>query len=249
MARSNTSTHRLFSSTGIPLYVQLAEHLRRRVRSGAWAPGTMLPSIPALMCEFDVARVTVRQAIGLLSSEGLLSPERGRGTFVTEQAGMQRGLTLSTTLDDLLQIYRGDRPELATLSFDDDASPAISALEGKPADRYVHIRRVHSRRGERYCVISIFIAAEIFARAPQRFREELALEVLTSLPDLELASGQQVLTISGADAETAALLGLPVKTPMADVRRLLRDRTGSIIYLADVTYRGDTIQLRMDLKT
>ena len=43
MARAKESTHRLFSSTGIPLYVQLAELLRRRVRNGALAPGAMLP--------------------------------------------------------------------------------------------------------------------------------------------------------------------------------------------------------------
>ena len=92
MARAKESTHRLFSSTGIPLYVQLAELLRRRVRSGALAPGATLPPIPDMMREFRVARVTVRQAVRLLTADGLLSPQRGRGTFVTEQAGMQRGL-------------------------------------------------------------------------------------------------------------------------------------------------------------
>src|SRR5690606_96916 len=120
--------------------------------------------------------------------------------------------------------------------------------DGVAASAYMHIRRVHSRGGERYCVISVFIAMDVYEMAPDRFREELVLEVLTALPGVTVASGRQVLQLSGADPEAAGLLGIPVNTPMADVRRLLRDPDGRIIYLADVTYRGDTIQLEMDLE-
>lgn len=248
MASIKESTHRLFGSTGIPLYVQLADLLRRRVRSGALEPGAMLASIPELMREFAVARVTVRQAVRLLTEEGLLSPQRGRGTFVTEQAGIQRGLRLRTSLDELVEMYRGDQPEHATLSCN-VADPILADGDGTAAAQYINIRRVHSRGGERYCFISIFIAMHIYEMAPQRFREELVLQVLTSLPKVNIASGWQVLTISGADPETAGLLGIPVNTPMADVRRLLRNAEGTVIYVADVNYRGDAIQLEMDLKT
>ena len=248
MARAKESTHRLFSSTGIPLYVQLAELLRRRVRNGALAPGAMLPPIPAMMREFKVARVTVRQAVRLLTADGLLSPQRGRGTFVTDQAGMQRGLRLTGNLDELVEMYRGDRPELATLSCD-VALPSLKESDGVAADAYMHIRRVHSRGGERYCVISVFVAMQVYEMAPRRFREELVLEVLSSLSSVVITSGRQDLRISGADPETASLLGIPINTPMADVRRILRDADGMIVYVADVTYRGDTIQLEMELRT
>ncbi len=247
MTSMQNSTHQLFGATGIPLYVQLAELLRNRVRKGVWQPGALVPAIPALMREFDVARVTVRQAIALLRAEGLLSPQRGRGTFVTEAAGLQRGLRLSTTLDELVELYRGDQPEHSTLASGVAPLPVV----GEPAitaHAYYHMRRVHSRGGERYCVISIYIDQRIHERAPQRFQEELILPVLTTLPGVDIASGRQVLTISGADAETASLLGIPVNTPMAEVRRTLKDSNGVVIYLADVTYRGDAIQLEMDLK-
>ena len=113
----------------------------------------------------------------------------------------------------------------------------------------MHIRRVHSRGGERYCVISVFVAMQVYEMAPRRFREELVLEVLSSLSSVVITSGRQDLRISGADPETASLLGIPINTPMADVRRILRDADGTIVYVADVTYRGDTIQLEMELRT
>lgn len=241
------TSHRIFGSTAIPRYVQLADLFRQRVDKGVWPPGTTLPSIDVLMQQFDVARVTVRQAIGVLADEGLLSPQRGRGTFVTEKAGQRRQLRVETTLGDLVEMYRGDRPDHSTLE-ESVAQPIIKASEGSAAPKYFHMRRVHAREGERYCVISLYIDYRVFRRAPARFRRELVLPVLTSLPDVKIASGRQTLTISKADVEISRLLGIAVNAPLAEVRRVLCDAAGTIIYLADVSYRGDYIHLEMDLK-
>ena len=59
--------------------------------------------------------------------------------------------------------------------------PCFSSKDGVAAPKYFHLRRVHSRNGERYCVISIYVDYRVFRRAPARFRRELALPVLTSL--------------------------------------------------------------------
>lgn len=239
--------HRIFGSTPIPRYVQLAEVLRQRLDKGHWGPGSLLPSIDQLMQEFDVARVTVRQAIALLADEGLLSPQRGRGTFVTGTPGSRRHLRVETTLDDLVAMYSGDRPDHATLA-EGVADPILFEKDGIKAPKYYYTRRVHSRAGERYCVISIYVDHRVFRRAPARFRRELALPVLTSLPGLEIASARQTLTISTADVETSRLLGVPVNAPVGEVRRVMCGRDGTVIYLAEVTYRGDYIHLEMDLK-
>lgn len=244
MANAN---HRIFGSTPIPRYVQLAEVFRQRLDKGHWGPGSVLPSIDQLMQEFDVARVTVRQAIALLADEGLLSPQRGRGTFVTGIPGSRRRLRVETTLDDLVAMYSGDRPDHATLA-EGVADPTLSETDGIKAPKYYYLRRVHSRTGERYCVISIYIDHRVFRRAQARFRRELALPVLTSLPGLEIASARQTLTISTADVDTSRLIGVPVNAPVGEVRRVLCGRDGTVIYLAEVTYRGDYIHLEMDLK-
>ena len=46
----------------------------------------------------------------------------------------------------------------------------------------------------------------------------------------------------------ARLLGLPMNAPVAEVRRIFKDPSGTVIYLAEVTYRGDAIHVQMDLK-
>lgn len=231
----------------IPRYVQLADLMRRRIAKERWVPGDTLPSIEKLMAEFNVARVTVRQATQLLAREGLLSPQRGRGTFVTEQAGNKRKLVVETTLDELVEMYRGDKPDLSNM-IESDLQPVLTEKDGLPAPRYSHMRRVHSRDGEKYCVVSIFIDDRVFRLAPKRFRREVVLPILTSLPGVTIAEAHQTLHISIADLDVARDLRVPINAPVAEVRRVLSAPDGSVIYLGEATYRGDYIRLEMDLK-
>jgi GntR family transcriptional regulator len=237
----------VFDSTAIPRYVQLSDIIRQRIAAGDWAPGDMLPSLRALMAEFDVSRVTVRQAMQLLAREGLLSPQRGRGTFVTAEAGRQRRLQVKTTLADLVEMYRGDTPDLSNI-VEGVATPDLTEADGKPAPKYFYMRRVHARDGERYCVISIYIDHRVFRRAPKRLRREVVLPILTSLPGVEIAAARQTLRISKADVDVARQLHIPVNTPVGEVRRVLNGPDGTVIYLGEVTYRGDYVHLEMDLK-
>ncbi|XTZ18829.1 GntR family transcriptional regulator [Micromonospora echinospora] len=57
-----------------------------RIETGALAAGTMLPPESALTEEYRASRGTIRQAVAALRSEGLVSTERGRGTFVRAAA-------------------------------------------------------------------------------------------------------------------------------------------------------------------
>lgn len=247
MARSEPPSHPLLGASPIPRYVRLADIFRQRIARGAWPEGQMLPSIEQLMKEFSVARVTVRQAVKLLSDEGLVSPQRGRGTLIKEAPPKRRPLRVHTTFAGLVDMYRDDEPVLTNLA-ESDASPALEEGEGMPAPSYFHMRRVHAREGIKYCVISLYIDERIFRQAPSRFRNEVVLPVLYSLPGADIANARQTMHITRADVEVAALLDIPVGEPMADVRRVVTARDGTVIYLAEVNYRGDYIHLDMDLK-
>jgi GntR family transcriptional regulator len=69
----------------IPLYTQLADILRERIKSGELPPRSLLPSESYLQQEQGVSRGTVRMAISILRDEGLVVTISGRGTFVKER--------------------------------------------------------------------------------------------------------------------------------------------------------------------
>jgi len=73
-----------------PAFKQIADILRQEIQSGALAPGARLPSERELIDDFGSARGTVRQAIALLKSEGLVVTEHGRGGFVRARPPVRR---------------------------------------------------------------------------------------------------------------------------------------------------------------
>ena len=237
----------ILDNAQVPLYVQLADLFRQRIVKGVWREGEKLPSLEQLVAEFAVARVTVRQAVERLTRDGLLSPQRGRGTFVTGAPRSDRWLRVETSLQSLAEVYRDTDPTI--LNIDEGArSPRLAASDGVAAPKYVYMRRVHSHQGRPYCVIDIYLDAEIFARHPMRFRKETVIPLLLAMPSAKIATARQVLTISTADLEVARHLETHLNAPVAEVRRVFTDPARRVIYLAEVTYRGDFVHMEMDLK-
>ncbi|HUN37476.1 MAG TPA: GntR family transcriptional regulator [Trebonia sp.] len=69
-----------------PMYRQIADDLRAQIESGAIAQGAKLPTESELRVGYGAARNTVREAVKLLSSRGLVESRPGLGTFVTRSA-------------------------------------------------------------------------------------------------------------------------------------------------------------------
>ena len=74
-----------------PLHTQLEASLGQLIRSGQVPAGSTLPGELDLAAELGLSRHTVRHALGVLSAQGLLSRERGRGTTV--MAPVANGVT------------------------------------------------------------------------------------------------------------------------------------------------------------
>jgi GntR family transcriptional regulator len=65
-------------------YRRIAEDLRGGIRRGEYEPGRPLPAENDLMARYQVARMTVRQALAELEREGLAVARRGSGVYVSD---------------------------------------------------------------------------------------------------------------------------------------------------------------------
>lgn len=84
---------------------QVFEQLRDRITERTWPPGTKIPSEKALAELLGVSRVSVREALQMLSSLGLLETTHGGGTYVREYSG-------EVFLNPLLPMLALDRPDI-----------------------------------------------------------------------------------------------------------------------------------------
>jgi GntR family transcriptional regulator len=72
--------------SGVPIYVQLVEGVRRALEVGTLGPGERLPTVRALAGELTVAPNTVVKAYNELQREGLIESRAGVGTVVVGEA-------------------------------------------------------------------------------------------------------------------------------------------------------------------
>ncbi|GAA4663861.1 GntR family transcriptional regulator [Streptomyces youssoufiensis] len=63
-------------------YQRIADALKAAIASGEYGPGDRLPGENELMVTYQVARMTARQALGVLRSEGIAEARKGAGVFV-----------------------------------------------------------------------------------------------------------------------------------------------------------------------
>ena len=75
---------RLNPSSGTPLYLQLVEHLKHSIETGAIKAGEQLPSVRKMAEDLLINPNTVVRAYRDLESEGILELRHGSGVFVRE---------------------------------------------------------------------------------------------------------------------------------------------------------------------
>ena len=69
---------------GVPIYVQLREQVLALIGRGVLKPGTQLPTMRQVAVALKIDLNTVQRAYAELERDGVLSRQRGVGTFVTE---------------------------------------------------------------------------------------------------------------------------------------------------------------------
>ena len=72
-------------SSGVPIYRQLMDQIKRMVASEQLNPGDTLPSVRSVATQLAVNPMTISKAYSLLEVEGLLERQRGKGMIVSLQ--------------------------------------------------------------------------------------------------------------------------------------------------------------------
>lgn len=114
--------------SGLPIFRQLADQIRRMAASGQLAPGTALPSIRDLAVKHAINPMTVSKVYSLLESEGVLERHRGKPMTVAPRRGRAQA-PRTTRLKELEPQL--EHLILAARQLELDADVVIEALQRK----------------------------------------------------------------------------------------------------------------------
>lgn len=119
-------------SSGVPIYRQLIDQVRRLVASGQLTPGTEMPSVREIAAEYTVNPTTISKAFSLLEAEGLLQRNRGKSMTI---AGVKHKHNHNGLTQRLKQVEsQVDALVLAARQLDLTAQDLAELIESKMGD-------------------------------------------------------------------------------------------------------------------
>jgi GntR family transcriptional regulator len=230
------------SRPAIHKHVQVREYVRGLIQGAD--PGSPAPSERELVQHFGVARMTVRQALDALVSEGLLERVPGRGTFVA-RAKIDVQVRLSSYTEEMAR--RGMRPSARTmLARMEAAGPGVArALEIGEGDKVVHWQRLRMADAVPMCIEDAYLADSI---VPKFLEQPLpdSLYVELQRRDLLPTWGEDSVDAALSRSDEAELLGIRTGEPVLRIAR--RAFAGNIaVEVSRSTYRADRFTLWVPL--
>lgn len=224
---------------GTPYYVQLAAIIRRQIADDTWNVGDRLPTLKHLVAMFGVSPMTVRHALAGLEKEGLISAERGRGTFVTAKPDMPASVPYLLTRSPT---QRGELSFRVVASRPAQGELRISPEDGKPLDDYRYMKRIFSRNGGPFMVGEYLIGGSAHRIIPEKlWASELISTLLYDTKEVGLAHVRQTFRVVSSIPQEAAELDIRMHDPVVRVRRIFQNARKEVICLAQLAYRTDGV--------
>lgn len=207
-----------------PLYQQIREALTRRLASGDWSPGVILPSETALAQEYGVSQGTIRKALDAMAADHLVVRHQGRGTEVARHNDER-------SLFQFFHIYGEDGQRRLPTSrvlrcsrakANRDEAAALNVHKGTMVVRIYRVRDLNERPAMTELVT---VPAELFPDL-----ELLGKEVPNAIYELyqrryaiSVQRAVEQLYAVAANSKDATLLNVQPGTPLLEIRRTAVD--------------------------
>ena len=229
-----------------PKYAQVIDELRRRIESGEYPPGSLLPSEHQLSEEFQIARPTVVRALRVLRQDGWIETQQGKGSFVRGRPALA-GLESQRTGEEALN--RDESREPGDLIEAGISSPParVAALLGQAGEGEVLARRLVVRQdGEASELITWWVPAPLAEGTDLAGAEPVHGGVrghLSRRKGIRVDHVLEQVTARHPTAQEAKLLGVGKSAPMLAMYVAAREASGDPVLVLEVVMPGDRHEL------
>lgn len=232
----------------IPLYYQIKTRLLEQIEAGQLKPGDRVPSERELTERYGVSRMTARQALVELETQGCLVRAQGKGTFVATPKFEQPLAMLTSFTEDMRR--RGLEAGARVLSAGEmpagrRVAQALSIVETAPVYR---MERLRLAGGEPMALETSHLDASRFPGLLEHDVERRSLyAILREVYGTHLVRATQSLEAVPADSLQAEILHVRDGTPLMLMERISRDQHDRPVEMVRSYYRGDRYRFVTEL--
>ncbi len=233
----------------IPIYHQLADLIQKQIDGGDLKPGQALPAEREYAERFGISRMTARQALNQLVTNGYLYRIQGKGTFVSEKKIEKPLMGITSFTEEMAA--RGMKPGSKLLCF--NVIPAVPAIadqlqisEGSPV---YQIERIRLADDVPMAIETNYISARLL----EGLTEEIAVsQSLYAFMEEKLGAAveeaRQSIESSLAERAEAQSLGIQPGAPVMRIERLACLGDGTPAEYVKSTFRADRYKFIVHLR-
>lgn len=194
---------------GMPAYMRVMAHLQTKITTGILAEGVRLPSEQELENEYGVSRTTIRKALNMLETEGLIFIRQGQGSFVRATNRDAQNLNKITSFSETMR--RLGKGMLSTrilfvkeLPADSDQAELLDVPVGEPL---FMMRRISSINDKPIAhMTNILLKEEVPSLDTQIIERTSLYYYLENVLGIRIDTAIDRITTRGATKEDAELL-------------------------------------------
>jgi GntR family transcriptional regulator len=232
-----------------PIYVAIAEEIRKEILSRPLPPHTRLPSEPELVQRYGAARETIRKALARLQDQGLIYSRQAVGSFVAEPR-VEQDLDKLLSFSEFM-VYQGLEPGARVLTAEvqrisDPNSPVLRHLNLKPRAPVIYLRRLRLGGATPLVIANTWLPQRLLPGFLKHdVRRHSVYEIMRKLGHRPI-DAVQTIEATTLGEEEAGLLTAPVGSAALLIKRIAYSAGVPVEYAIDY-YRGDRTRFRVRL--
>ncbi|ESN16546.1 mannosyl-D-glycerate transport/metabolism system repressor mngR [Enterobacter sp. MGH 24] len=199
-----------------PMYRQIADALREKINTGELKPGDALPTESSLQEAFNVSRVTVRQALKLLTEEQIVESIQGSGTYVKEERVNYDIYQLTGFYEKLADRNVDTHSDVSVFEVVKADERLAARLAINPDDKVWHVKRVRFIKQKPVNLEETWMPLAMFPDLTWEVMENSKYHYVEQIKKLVIdRSEQEVIPVMPSD-EVVNALGIDAAKPVLE---------------------------------
>jgi len=232
----------------IPIYYQLEEKIKALIIQGELKTGDMLPSEREYADQYEISRMTVRQAISKLVNDGYVYRKKGTGTFVAEEKIEQPLQGLTSFTEDMKT--RGMVPSNRLIYFRVVPAPSYIATslnidEGAPV---FEIQRSRLADGIPMALETNYLSEKLIPGLTEEIAQSSLYDYIENTLNNKIGEATQIIESSIVTEKEMELLEVKKGSPVLIIERKTSLLDGRPLEVVKSAYRADRYRFMINMK-
>jgi tripartite-type tricarboxylate transporter receptor subunit TctC/DNA-binding GntR family transcriptional regulator len=227
--------------------MQLAQRLETDIKSGKYKSHHRLPTVLQLAEEYQVSRITVRQALDHLEKQHLIIKKQGKGTFVSEPE-------MDYDLSHLEGILNGSvkwktQHEGDILQFEPvKTEKRIQDLLGIGDQNAVCLKRIYRSEGKAFALLITYLPPAAETVSLKKAKEHSTVSILEDLIGVGISKAEATIKLVPAGRVIGKTLKVSSSRKLINFKRLYISELGTKVAYTEFFLLPDRFQFELNVQ-